>query len=617
MIRKLRVENFKSARDRMELELRPLTLLTGANSSGKSTIMQAILTLAQTASSRTDDRRLILNGGLTRLGGFDDVLSHDAESREIKLGFDLDTADFLGVNAPVRRMRYSALRHFSPAARRDVLVSLDVAFSFPARRGVGDGRSGQSDRRIALESSSVRMFSDVPGSPLFQMVAKRSPSTLTTRARKLGLRAVADSTREFNGLDMQVTFDRHSRQRALKKDGSGTSVTGIVGTTMSHFLPLHLVLKVDAREAIFQDLEAQLHADAEGRYVAPDAEEALPPEALLMALSDVADSIQPGSSERYALRESRHEWVDAWRAWAGGLSEGDRAALRRRIGSSRERLLESVLGKGPSYDLQMGMAPDPIRDAIAHIDGFLRSQVQYIGPLRSAPSPNHPLSPSEELSKVGTQGQHTAAVLYNFKHRAVKPSGISEGTSRHTLEDEVGHWLYFLGLGTEVRTRDLGNMGYELKVVDERGKAHDLTQLGVGVSQVLPILVSGLLARRGDVLLLEQPELHLNPRVQTRLADFLIWLTQNGVQCLVETHSEHMINRLRRRRAEALPSDDSIDSIIYFVEQDGGSSVYRPIEVNEYGGITGWPKGFFDDSQLESQAILSAVAAKRKAMRNA
>lgn len=612
MIRRLRIANFKSARDQVELELGPLTLLTGANSSGKSTIVQALLVLTQTASSRSDERKLILNGGLTRLGAFSDVLSHDAKSRVIKFGFDIDISSSTAAGLSHRRIRYSTLRNFTPLARRNVAVALDVDFSLPARARPQESLGGQVDRRIRLESSKIQLFSDAPESPRFYVNAKRSPSTSAARARSLNLRTPAEVTRDVPGLDMTVTFDRQSRKSALESDPSGSKISGIVGVSMLHFLPQHLLLKVDARDAIFQDLEAQLEGDAESGYIAPDGREVPVPGPLVKVLSSIADATNGKSAEKFKLNLSNAAWLERWRMWISNLEDSDRATLHRKIQSHQKALVDAVVDSKPAYDLQLRLLPSPAREAVQHIESFLRSQVQYIGPLRHAPSPNHPLSPSEELSKVGTQGQHTAAVLYNFKNRKVISSSLSDTPGESTLQAEVGAWLENLGLGSGVATRDLGNMGYELKVIDTRGDAHDLTQLGVGVSQVLPILVAGLLAKPGDVLLLEQPELHLNPRVQTRLADFLIWLTQNGVQCIVETHSEHMINRLRRRHAETDSGAPLPKSVIYFVEQENGTSTYRRMDINDHGGISGWPKGFFDDSQLESRAILSAVASKRK-----
>jgi predicted ATPase len=134
----------------------------------------------------------------------------------------------------------------------------------------------------------------------------------------------------------------------------------------------------------------------------------------------------------------------------------------------------------------------------------------------------------------------------------------------------------------------------------------------VGVSQVLPIVLTSLLAEPGSLLIFEQPELHLHPRVQTRLADFFISIALMGKQCLLETHSEYLIHRLRRRIAEAKGDELTQLSKLYFVERHGGTTSCRAVDITKYGAIIDWPTDFFDQSQVEAERILFAAGKKRK-----
>jgi len=125
-------------------------------------------------------------------------------------------------------------------------------------------------------------------------------------------------------------------------------------------------------------------------------------------------------------------------------------------------------------------------------------------------------------------------------------------------------------------------------------------------------LVSG----PGAVLLFEQPELHLHPAVQSRLADFFISLAKSGRQCLVETHSEYLINRLRLRIAESEQSDQLQDlATIHFVERTGATSKFTEVSINEFGAIPDWPTGFFDQGPNESEQILKAALLKKASLR--
>ena len=144
-------------------------------------------------------------------------------------------------------------------------------------------------------------------------------------------------------------------------------------------------------------------------------------------------------------------------------------------------------------------------------------------------------------------------------------------------------------------------------------RSHDLTHVGVGVSQVLPILVASLISEPDTTLIFEQPELHLHPKVQTLLGDFLLSLTQLGKQCILETHSEYLINRIRFRIAAASDQNLWKEAVkVYFVERPAADSQFREVEINEYGAILDWPEGFFDQSQQEAEAILMASVKKHR-----
>jgi predicted ATPase len=151
-------------------------------------------------------------------------------------------------------------------------------------------------------------------------------------------------------------------------------------------------------------------------------------------------------------------------------------------------------------------------------------------------------------------------------------------------------------------------------------KFSELTHVGVGVSQLLPIIVQGLVAKRPDILLFEQPELHLHPKLQTKLADFFYALSRSGIQCIIETHSEHIINRLRHHAvaaADKREDQSNNHTLLYYADQDRQGTKYQPLTINEYGIIEDWPEGFFDEIENSSSLILKASMAKVRARREA
>jgi predicted ATPase len=122
-----------------------------------------------------------------------------------------------------------------------------------------------------------------------------------------------------------------------------------------------------------------------------------------------------------------------------------------------------------------------------------------------------------------------------------------------------------------------------------------------------------LLSEHDATLIFEQPELHLHPKVQSRLADFFLSIIWAGKQCLIETHSEYFINKLRYRAAIQEDGKNQVigNLKIYFVEKVDGSSVFRELEVSGSGAIVDWPEGFFDLSQIESKFKLRAGPLKK------
>jgi predicted ATPase len=133
------------------------------------------------------------------------------------------------------------------------------------------------------------------------------------------------------------------------------------------------------------------------------------------------------------------------------------------------------------------------------------------------------------------------------------------------------------------------------------------TNMGFGISYALPILVAGLLMPRGGLLIVENPEAHLHPAGQSRLGAFLGRVAASGVQVVIETHSDHVINGIRLAAAEErVLEPDNV--VLHFFGEDLESAP-SVIELTGRGGLTTWPKGFFD--QIEEDLGRLARAKRR------
>ena len=140
-----------------------------------------------------------------------------------------------------------------------------------------------------------------------------------------------------------------------------------------------------------------------------------------------------------------------------------------------------------------------------------------------------------------------------------------------------------------------------------------LTDVGMGVSQVLPTLVQAFYSPPGSVVWMEQPEIHLHPLAQANLADAFISAVQSyenglprGTQLIVETHSEHFLTRLQRRVAERIIDAD--DVAVYFVRHGAERAEMDPLRLNVLGEIENWPENFFGDEMGDIAArTLAAI----------
>ncbi|ASD62810.1 AAA family ATPase [Bdellovibrio bacteriovorus] len=138
-----------------------------------------------------------------------------------------------------------------------------------------------------------------------------------------------------------------------------------------------------------------------------------------------------------------------------------------------------------------------------------------------------------------------------------------------------------------------------------------LANTGYGVSQVLPIIVAKAFSNKGAILI-EQPELHLHPKAQAEIAELLLEMAEEGHQLFIETHSEHLILRLRSlvaQKKSPLPPDEIK---LFHVNKKKDGSTLDEVSITETGDLEGWPEGFFSASSEDISAILRAKMSVKK-----
>jgi len=249
--------------------------------------------------------------------------------------------------------------------------------------------------------------------------------------------------------------------------------------------------------------------------------------------------------------------------------------------------------------------------------------IYYLGPLREYPKRQYTWSGARPRD-VGLRGEKVIDAILAAGSNGYFQNLKRRGRRRPFL-DIISYWLRYLGLADSFTVRHIADDSNLYDTSVQKGSAKlnaSIVDVGFGVSQVLPVIVLLHYVPEGSIVMLEQPEIHLHPAVQSGLADIIIHAAiYRNVQVIVESHSEHFIRRLQRRVAEgeSVPSGRSIsadDIFLYFTEHNKGESTLKHLRLNSFGEIENWPKDFFGDEFGEIAAIKKAGLEKRIGLRD-
>lgn len=491
VINKLSLKNFKGIKSLDDLDIKPITIFCGSNSSGKSSILQAILLLKQTMMNASTERTVIFNGKYAHLGSYNEVVYGKNPANNISISLTLNDEGIID---------------------NDYGLGLSVAFWVQQIAGLG-----------------------------------------------------------FN-LDDAVLHYGIELENLNKNDGADFIDTAkdIVVKTMNfsiksadNLLEIILQRKSDAKyHAVFKNIP---------RY--------------LSRTKDKGDRISRGSCDITLSFIGARPYV------ALGVTSEERHVS----GLEDLRIIVNYIG-------QM-------------LQGLLNSY-NYIGPLRYEPQRRYVVE--EDFKEIGVKGENAPYILLSERDKQINNSIRIEGNrfvkcEQSSLIDSMNFWLDRMG----INAFDNIYSGELLKLVmkSPSGTLVNISDVGFGVSQIFPIILEGLRMPEGSTLILEQPEIHLHPGLQMHLADFLISLALSGKSVIVETHSDHLINRMVRRIVE----DDSTSikdiTSIYFAENVKNNVEYQKIKIDEEFGVVNWPKGFFDQNVSEQEIILKTGIKKRQKRR--
>lgn len=545
MLKALEIENFKAFGQRTHIDFAPITLIFGENSAGKSSILHALNLLKQTRQSRERGALLLPRSevGFVDLGSFQDLLfDHDIQ-RELVIRLDLEPE-----TSPRWRSR-------SPRSDRGLnrdTLAFEIRFARPSEEDEVQLRT------IELYSSPwpepVARFqpTDLPKEELREIM-RDSPMMIRTRHP---LRASEVRAAKCSWITENPDFWRRYYDRTKRRAGEYVQELQVYRNRLMH---------AGSQKTLFGEIEEE-------------------PSVFLKAIEETV--------EFYGSDYSLADYIARMRPFEmGALVALDGFApfplryrgrtlpeveLFRRVGPMRLGPRELTMDVG-GYAFDSGRA----------VDNFLE-MLYPMGPYRRPPERWYVFAGTSPQD-VGYKGELLPDLLFR------KPHIVAEA-NRWLERLEIGYQLRLQRVGQ--RIRDL----FEVRLIDTR-RARDvdvaLSDVGFGISQILPFIVQSL-AAEGRVISIEQPEVHIHPRLQADLGDLLAEAIKppRSHRFIIETHSEHLVLRVQKLVRNGLLQRDDV-SIIHVSRGPEGAKAQR-LQLDDQGDfVDDWPGGFFPERLRE------------------
>jgi len=672
MISKWNVKNFKSIQDQ-ELELAPLTIFCGVNSSGKSSFLQTIGMLTQIARDGIVPKKVFLKGDLFDLGKYEHIFCKQAkaidDSYEVEIGFTVSLHDdkehisarigLTELKEPEKEKNYNCgLKVISFKMIHHKEDNVDDAF-IKWREIHQIGRSsGHSDDDIGnIETWALKIGRN--GEPFEEQLTGSEPkldsaslaeiSSLTPK--KLDNVIPDISFRNFRFLPGKVSFFWHSwdENEDTKNEHTIKFIDLITGLPQSE---------------LFTEKEAN-------DYTANKITESGIPEDviqhLLMLMANPEDDYNPNDEiwyERKLLdlkfnfkdmfsdfRETNANNKDTYKFnltdWFKALSKLDCKEKEQIIENIKEEtekynwlhcicyyLNEHYVHENTNFRENLFDLPFRLRTARDQIFSLFDSteidkpRIEYLCPLREKPRYEYKKNREKVKDSIGSDTAYNIyyAIEKNIKiQNYISPKYFKStedfDTSDKSIKmedmnsiDAFNEWLSYISISDDIRPgKDEGKNDIFKLYMTIGSYQFEPPQLGTGVSQIIPILEKCLLSPPGSVIIIEQPESQMHPKIQSKLADFFIAMALSGRQCLIETHSEYIIEKLRHRII-TMPGHIPLykKTKFYFAEKTDGISFFKDMDFNEYAAPSEWPDGFFDESHKLANKTLDALIKKMK-----
>jgi predicted ATPase len=200
---------------------------------------------------------------------------------------------------------------------------------------------------------------------------------------------------------------------------------------------------------------------------------------------------------------------------------------------------------------------------------------------------------------VGQKGEYAINILANSMNVNNVNDLLYLGKDAKSLIQQTMEWLNYILEGAKI---DIGGKEAESSVLymlinnKQNSYAYKPVNVGFGYSYILPLIITGLIAKPSEIIMVENPEAHLHPRAQSRISEFFAKVASSGVQVFIESHSEHILNGFR---VSALDPDINLCHTEFTIHYFNENFESEKLSIDEKGKIESWPSGFFDQEEID------------------
>ena len=570
MLSEYQIHNFKAFANQEKIPIRPITLIYGQNSSGKSSVLQSLLLLKQTLQEATDPQTLLLaKGNLVDLGNFSQYINnHDLDkSFSFKVFFDLDTEQIMGGDSKL----------LSKYLSDNSLLGLEISFNYDKEFSkikfdrvdlfVGDKLRPLLSYipNIAEDDNGIILNIDES-----EINFKHSFWQFWWQEFKLDFSKMLLS--EIRDILERKEIIRLSARVSQKKVGNELQKQKDV-----------LKPKIEQLDYELKEIKSKVEDQGIGKLQIDGLESELSDLENQYLLFDTLLQLQV-RFQKYSFQQAEEDFVIALRYSHYVLC---RHFLLNEVGDWQYDLSEPR-SEYLSLVYEKSGALKPVLDLTIKASTLLRGYLEnlvYIRPLRSYPERLY-IFGGNNGEQVGQGGKNIADVLYT------KPDVLNAVNKQFELFD-LGYEIKISNFKDE-ETSDLSDV-FAIRLIDRYTKVNvSLLDVGFGISQILPVIIQSVLSRNKTIVI-EQPEIHIHPRLQAQLGSLLAESVKSfGNRFIIETHSEHLLLRLQKLIRNGELSHEDI-AVVYVDRGKNGSQCLELRIDSEGDFIDEWPNGFFDE----------------------